>query len=273
MTSAEHAPGRGRVLTAASPRLYRAEVARTARLSPHLLRVSFAGPDLTGFPDAGPDQRVKLLLPLPGQDRPCLDGVRGARDILALPDGVRPVMRTYTVRRLRPGDGELDIDFVRHSPAGPASRWTSAAAPGDQVAIFGPAITYRPGPGTTWQLVAGDETALPAIGAITESLPPAMTARVLIEIADARDIQHFSKVADANVTWLVRGTAPAHDSRRLLDEVRLTPLPRQGAYAWLAGEASVVTGLRRHLVEERGLPADAVAFSGYWRHGRAENDV
>jgi NADPH-dependent ferric siderophore reductase len=40
------------------------------------------------------------------------------------------------------------------------------------------------------------------------------------------------------------------------------------AYAWLAGEAGVVTGLRRHLLREAGFDRRSVAFMGYWRKGR-----
>ncbi len=43
-----------------------------------------------------------------------------------------------------------------------------------------------------------------------------------------------------------------------------------GFYAWLAGEAGAVVGLRRHLVGERGIDRRAVAFMGYWRRGRAQ---
>ncbi len=54
----------------------------------------------------------------------------------------------------------------------------------------------------------------------------------------------------------------------LLWEVPTEPQGSTGTYAWLAGEAGVVKGLRRHLVQEVGLPRTAVAFMGYWREGR-----
>lgn len=44
---------------------HRAEVVRTARLSPSFLRVTFGGEDLAGFADKGFDQRIKVILPLP----------------------------------------------------------------------------------------------------------------------------------------------------------------------------------------------------------------
>ena len=42
-----------------------------------------------------------------------------------------------------------------------------------------------------------------------------------------------------------------------------------GTYAWIAGESKVVTGLRRHLVNELGFDRRQVAFMGYWRRGVA----
>jgi NADPH-dependent ferric siderophore reductase len=49
------------------------------------------------------------------------------------------------------------------------------------------------------------------------------------------------------------------------------PRPTSGPYAWLAGEAGTVKGLRRHLVQEAGLDRGSVAFMGYWRLGKASD--
>lgn len=48
-----------------------------------------------------------------------------------------------------------------------------------------------------------------------------------------------------------------------------TGTPHAGLYAWIAGEAKVVTGLRRKLVNDLGLDRGQVAFMGYWREGVA----
>ena len=42
-----------------------------------------------------------------------------------------------------------------------------------------------------------------------------------------------------------------------------------GTYAWIAGESTVVTRLRRHLVKQLGFDRRQVAFMGYWRRGVA----
>jgi NADPH-dependent ferric siderophore reductase len=57
-----------------------------------------------------------------------------------------------------------------------------------------------------------------------------------------------------------------------LDDEPLWDVPEdaraEGLYAWIAGESSLVTGLRRHLVRDLGVDRRSVAFMGYWREGR-----
>ena len=181
-------------------------------------------------------------------------------------------MRTYTIRNHRPGESEVDIDFALHGTPGPASRWAVVARPGDHAVLYGPAASYLPPEDNRWSLIAGDESALPAIGAILEHRPADAVARVLVEVPDERDSQPFECAADADVTWLIRRGAPAERSRLLPNAVRAMTLPAR-PYVWLAGEASIVTSIRRHLVHERGIDRTAVTFTGYWRHGRTENDA
>jgi NADPH-dependent ferric siderophore reductase len=48
-------------------RTFAVRVARLRRLSPSFLRATFTGPDLAAFASNGLDQRIKVLLPLPGR--------------------------------------------------------------------------------------------------------------------------------------------------------------------------------------------------------------
>lgn len=128
---------------AAPFRFFSLQVSRTERLGPSLVRVTFAGDDLAYFLSDGCDQSLSLFLPHPGQAEPAVphelgDGWwQGWRE---LPDDVRAVMRSYTLRGLRRDPDEIDIDFVLHEPAGPASRWASRAGAGDRVVLLGPAV-------------------------------------------------------------------------------------------------------------------------------------
>ncbi|MEV5594514.1 siderophore-interacting protein [Streptomyces sp. NPDC052496] len=277
-------------------------VTAVRRLSPHLMRITFGGPDLAGFRLDGPDQQVKLYFPRHGQDTPRLPEPSGDGDLMrwyqafqAIPEDERPWMRSYTIRAHHPGDGTIDIDFVLHgtdttgSPAGgpvsgpaggpvsgPATRWAGAAAPGDLLGMFGPSAYFaRPVPlGTAdWTLLAGDETALPAIGTLAEWLPEGARAVAYIEVAEAADEQSFDTRGDLTVHWVHRGTGPAGPGELLAEAVRRARFPAGSVFAWLAGEAGAVRALRRHLVEDRGLDKRDIDFTGYWRRALTQDDA
>jgi NADPH-dependent ferric siderophore reductase len=295
-------------------RVFAVHVARVTRLSRSFLRICFTGAELAGCAPLGLDQRIKLLLPLPG--RGIADCPRGADwygEWRAMPEERRNPLRTYTVRAWRPHLDEMDVDFVLHGSTGPASAWAARAAVGDEVAVVAPNARFAGDPGGyEWRppaaasrlLLAGDETAVPAVCAIVESLSPDRPARVLLEVPTSTDVLPLRAPSGVEVTWLPRWTpdrpVPAPRGSLLtaavaeavrdtggrpspvpLDDVDLdagllwevTPddaLPDAGLYAWLAGEAGVVRDLRRHLVQEAGIDRRSVAFMGYWRQGRAQ---
>ncbi|MEV5407447.1 siderophore-interacting protein [Thermopolyspora sp. NPDC052614] len=201
---------------------FHVEVARTERLSPNFLRVTFTGDALDRFADNGADQRIKLVVPLPGTglaDFP--DGPDWYGRWRALPDERRNPLRTYTVRAVRQDLRELDVDFVLHGDGGPASRWANAARPGTPAAVVGPDARH-PGPhgGREWTpppdasrlLLAGDETAVPAICAIAESLSGDVPATILLEVPQAEDILDLRTRPGVEITWLPRDGAAHGDA-------------------------------------------------------------
>lgn len=298
-------------------RPFRVRVDRVERLTPAFRQVTVAAPDLRKFGDAGLDQRIKLLLPIAGATGYDDAGPDWYGRWRAAPDDRRPVLRTYTVRRVRRAAGEVDIVLVDHEsphgPAGPGVQWLRQVAPGDEVMLVGPdirspdrhqGIDFRPGPATRL-LLAGDETAAPAIAGILESLHgrPDVTARAFVEVPDVADQLPIDLPAHARVHWLARGGA-AHGAllqpavaawldghAALLDTVRAADVPRvadidvdrellwdspdpsdSAFYAWMAGEAAAVKALRRAVVTDRGVDRRRVAFMGYWRLGQSERN-
>jgi NADPH-dependent ferric siderophore reductase len=206
---------------AAAPgyRFFSATVAAVQRLSPNFLRLTFAGPELTGFGAGGADQRIKLVLSRDGAPARELltDGPGWYQEYCALPDDQRPYLRTYTVRDARPAQGEIDVDVVLHGVegghAGPAASWAAAAAVGDPVLVLGP---DRPGTGRAWGVewappaegtlfLAGDETAVPAISAIVEALPAGRRTIAVLEVPTAGDVLSLAVPAGVEIRWLVRG--------------------------------------------------------------------
>ncbi|MFD9932816.1 siderophore-interacting protein [Streptomyces massasporeus] len=275
---------------AAPFRFFSLQVVRTRRLGPSLVRVTFGGPDLHAFHSDGRDQSLSLFLPHPGQPEPVVplelgDGWwQGWRE---LPDDVRAVMRSYTLRALRRDPDEIDIDFALHGiepgaavQAGPASRWAARAAAGDRVLLLGPAVAdnrairFRPPGDTDLVVVWGDETAVPAASAIVEALPAGTRARVWLEVPHAGDIQDLATEADAEITWLVRDEQGPEGSPMALDALRAAHLPAaERPYVWIAGESGCVKELRRHFVRERGIDRRRVTFVGYWRRGVSEEQL
>ncbi|MFR0352758.1 siderophore-interacting protein [Streptomyces sediminimaris] len=268
---------------AAPFRFFSLQVVRTRRLGPSSLRVTFGGEDLRAFRSDGRDQSLSLFLPHPGQREPAVPYELGDDWWPAwreLPDGVRAVMRSYTLRSLRRDPDEIDIDFVLHTPAGPASRWAARAAPGDPVVLLGPAVAdnrairFRPPSDTDLTLIWGDESAVPAVSAILQSLPARTRVRAWLEVRDAGDIQELATEADAEITWLVQDANGAEGSPMALDALRAARLPpAERPYAWIAGESGCVKQLRRHLVGERGIDRRRVTFVGYWRQGLSEEQL
>ncbi|NEB62332.1 siderophore-interacting protein [Streptomyces diastaticus] len=278
---------------AAPFRFFSLQVVRTRRLGPSLARVTLAGPDLSAFRSDGLDQSLSLFLPHPGQAEPAVpvelgDGWwQGWRE---LPEDVRAVMRSYTLRALRRDDeghtAEIDVDFVLHGvepgwgiQPGPAARWAADAAPGDRVLVLGPAVAdnrairFRPPGDTDLVVIWGDETAVPAACAVVESLPAGTRARVWLEVPHAEDVQHLDTAADAEVTWLVRDAVGGGPGASLA-ALRAAQLPpAEHPYVWLAGESGCVKQLRRHFVGERGVDRRRVTFVGYWRRGLTEEQL
>ena len=159
------------------------------------------------------------------------------------------------MRRWDSEAGELTLDFVVHGLEGLAGPWAANARPGDVLHLSGPGGDYAPDPQADWHLLAGDETALPAIAAALERLPPHATAHVYIEVADAAEEQLLIAPVGAPLVH-----ALAHFE-----------FPAGTPHAFVHGEAGFVKELRRLLRVERALPLDRLSVSGYWRLGHDED--
>ncbi|WP_109471308.1 siderophore-interacting protein [Ornithinimicrobium cavernae] len=284
-------------------------VARLVRLSPSFLRVTLTGPHLDDYADLGYDARTKLILPIADGHVHLPRGEDWYLRWRALPEEHRNPIRTYTTRAVRQEVREVDVDVVLHGDAGPASRWASQVQVGWPLVLMGPnaraegphgGVEFRlPAPGRQ-VLLAGDETAVPAITTILSQLPAHTTGAAFLEVPETEDRWEVAAPDGVSVTWLARGgrrhgellvpavqgaagamtRAPQASGQEPedvnVDEDILWELAAPEAaspdelYAWFAGEAGVIKTLRRHLVRDLGIDRRSVSFMGYWREGRAE---
>ncbi|MGY1608644.1 siderophore-interacting protein [Geodermatophilus sp. SYSU D00700] len=241
-------------------------VVRTTRPTPHVVRVVLGGDGLAGFAPQHTDSYVKLLFPPAGAPYAApfdLDEVQER-----LPRAHWPSTRTYTVRSWDAAAGELTIDFVVHGDEGVAGPWALAARPGDTLQMFGPGGAYTPAADAGWHLLAGDETALPAIAAALGALPADARAEVFVEVAGPEEEQPLPGGPGVRVTWVRRGPAPGV---ALVAAVVGADLPGGDVHVFVHGEAGAVRELRRFVRSGLGVPRERMSVSGYWRLGSTED--
>ncbi|NDK91996.1 siderophore-interacting protein [Gordonia desulfuricans] len=257
-------------------------VLRREQLTAHMVRLVLGGDGFDGFaPAVGADglgetdMYVKFIFMPGGAGLPADFDPRASR---SLPAEQQPILRTYTIRKVDADHREIWVDFVVHGDEGVAGPWAASVEPGTEVSFLGPGSGYHPRPDAPWHLLAGDESAMPAITAALEALPADARAQVFIEVAGPEDEITLTAPAGAEITWVHRGGPAgevdadhAGDNAPLIDAVR-------GAF-WLDGEPqvfihgeaqAVMHNLRAYVRKERGVSAANASISGYWRRGRSE---
>lgn len=213
-------------------------------ISPSLHQVQLTAPELDGF-------RYE-----PGQDVM----------LLVAAEGRRPVRRRYTIRALDRATLTLTLHIVRHGD-GPGERWVAAVRPGDTVEGIGPRGKITASPDADWHLFLGDESAMPAILAMTEALPGDAEATLVIEVPEPDDEQDLLSPARTRLSWLHRLGRPAGDPALLAAEAGEVELGPGRGHAYIFGEASAVLRLRE-ILAARGLADDQVSPKAYWGRGR-----
>lgn len=240
-----------------------------SKISPRLVSVLVTGDDLDGFAGAAPTSHLKLFLPPAGADRLLLpeQGPDGSQ-VWNHDESLRPVIRTYTPRRYDPATRTLEIQVVLHGE-GPASEWAQQVTAGDEVAVGGPGGRFVLDEEAARWWIAGDESALPAVGTLLDALPETATAEVHLEVEDADDVIKLPSPAAVSVTWHHRyGSgefgAALHQAAR---DAELSP----GTRIWVACESAAMRDIRRYLTRERGIPVSQLVTRGYWRQGEVNH--
>ena len=255
------------------------EVVRTEQLTSHMVRVVLGGNGFDTFkPSEFTDSYVKLVFVADDVDVAALPQPLTLDSFADLPSVRKPVIRTVTVRRADQAAREIAVDIAVHGDHGTAGPWAAAAQPGQPMYLMGPSGAYAPDPAADWHLLAGDETALPAISVALESLPASAIGQVFIEVAEPEDEIPLTAPEGVEINWLYRGGRAdlvgedrAGDNAPLVHAVTTAFwLPGQ-VQAFIHGEAqAVMHNLRPYIRKERGVDAKWASISGYWRRGRTE---
>jgi len=245
------------------------EVVRTEFLGPRMRRITLAGPELEGFVSLAPEDHVKLFFPRPGETKPIVPAF-GPMGLVLPKLGPKPAGRDYTPLRFDPVAQELDIDFFLHG-GGLASTWACRAAPGDLVGVAGPRGSHVLKRDFAWQLFVGDETALPEMAFRIARLPEAAAAIGVFLVDDAENELRTLLRPNVDVRWVHRRSTN-DAAAALVSAVRAIELPNRDGFAWLAGEASEVRAVYRHLLSAHTLVASRIRVSGHWKRGVTAHD-
>lgn len=231
------------------------EVQHVQRLTPRYVRVVLGGEDLAGFESTGADDHVKLLFP---------DAVTG--ELVApelggkeLAPSLRERMRDFTPRRF---DGQtLTLDFALHG-AGIANAWAEAAKPGARLAVGGPRgsseVTYD----YDTFLLAGDETALPAIARRLEELPADARGLALLEVETEADVLPLTAPPGVEVRWLYRRGGAS----LLAAALQTAPTPNEDTFVFVACEAAEARAARA-VLQPQGRATWSGRIAAYWKRG------
>jgi len=228
-------------------------VAGARSVTPHLRRVTFRVEDAEFY--AGDLHHVRLLLPQ-REDGAFAFPKACPAGLPIWPEGdLMPVLRNYTVRAVRAQRGEVDVDFVLHEPAGPATAWARGCRPGDEIGALGP--IGRPICHAPVRILAGDETALPTILRQIEECPSGELIDAYVELGDDAERQLVAVPRDGRLTWLRRGELPAALRERGRQE--------GDVFAYAGAEFATSQRLKAVLGDDLGLLRSQFRSVAYWR--------
>ncbi len=246
-------------------------VAAVQAITPHMKRVTFSGENLAPF---ATDEELHIRLYLPRGDSTDAEWPSvGKNGIPKHPSGDRaPVLRRYTIRQVNLEEGTLDVDFVLHNDAGPGSAFAERAQIGGVIGMSGPGGGSCP-IDRDWYLLAGDETALPAIARMLEFLPSHARGIALIEVAGKAEEQLLHTKADFAVRWLHRDRETNEGKSGLPTAVKAVAIPDDGSsyFVWFAGEFNAFREIRSYLRKDKGLKKQQHLVVSYWRQGEVED--
>ena len=221
-------------------------------LAPDYVRVRLTGADLVGFDSPGSDDHMRLFFP-------------------AGPTGSVEELRAAPSREYTPlawGEDWLDVEFAVHGDAGVAAPWAAKAPLGSSIGVGGPrGSAVLVGTPASW-LLAGDETAIPAIRRFATLIPTGAPARIVIETVSAgREIELDAPV---DVEWLHRGDAPSGSALiAFLEALTADDAVGEDPFVFLAAEQSIVKP-GRALLDRWGVHTSNAVVKGYWKRGEAE---
>ncbi len=235
-------------------RFRRVRLAARTWITPTYVRVRLEGDEIIGFTSLGADDHIRVFF---------ADAADASVDALrAAPS------REYTPLAWDAEAGWLDLEFAIHGDDGIAAPWAARAPIGSTAAIGGPrgskVLIGRP---DAW-LLAGDETAIPAIRRFVAQMDAAASGRVILEGMHAVPLE---TPPGMEVSFVHRSSAaPGSALAAHLDALTAGDRPPGAVLGFIAAEQAIVKPGRALLLDRWALAPDQVIVKGYWKRGETE---
>lgn len=241
-----------------------AEVVGSERFRPHLQRITLHSEEFAGWITTVPDQFITFIFPRKNRKQPAVERDFTWDQWNLMPVDEQPAASNYTVRFWYPDRNEVVVDMVLHEGSSAGCDWARASEPGDKLAIWGPRVAFDPPADTEWLLLFGDDTALPGIGVILETLPANQRAVVVVEVDSEADQVPFPVDDRIDVQWLYRNGSNPAASKQLVESVQALSIPEAPGYAWGGGEVRIMNAIGKYLRRTVGFRPTDVCAVGYW---------
>lgn len=224
-----------------------ARVGQRVRIGADFIRLRLHGEAMARF---APDDSMHFRMILPQGEGPPQWPQIGPKGQTVWPGGAHALHRpVYTVRTCDAAQGWLETDIFLHA-GGRVPEWAQRVAEGAEIGISGPNGGGIAQNGAL--LLAGDETAYPAIARIIEARPDASGEIWLCGRADypmpahgGMRIHHSVDGFDG-LARALRGALPAD------------------CFVWIGAQKRVVTALRGLILDELGHDPGLTHLAAYW---------
>lgn len=223
------------------------------------LRLVEARPgELAGFVAPGGGDHVRVIVGTP-------DGGPATVDEAGAPIGEA---RTETVVDHSVDEGWIDLDVLVHgSPGaelGMIGAWAARAPLGSPAVMMGPkgSVVLSGAPGEV--VLAGDDSALPAVRRSLRMLGPGITGHLLLETRF--DLTALGIVPPDGLRVSIRHPDPHQPSAALAEALAALPAPVDPLerFVFACGEQSLVAPARAVLAHW-GIDVERAVVKGYWK--------
>lgn len=229
----------------------------STQVTPNMQRLVLKGDGLVNFPDNCEGSYIKFLF-----------NKEGGADLSQVPQGERPEMRTYTIRRFSAVKRTIEVDFVRHLSddltSGFATRWAMSTKVGETVNIAGPGSIKEINIDADWFLMVADMTALPALSAKTRQLPATAKGYAVIQVTEKDDLQHIDAPENIQIIWIT-------NQESLATKVKSLVWLNGVASIWTACEFDAMRELRGYFQDDKQVDREHIYISSYWKNGVTED--